>query len=85
MTKKSWTTWEDWYAWTQANGRILDDPLPEQRITEKTVFLWNEMTAPLPCSSTGGDWGHFQMLGMAYTERKHIFQTDIRVNKKQRQ
>jgi hypothetical protein len=67
-----------------AEQRTLDDPFPEQRISEKTVFLWSEMTSPLPWASTGGDWGHCQMLGMSYTERKHIFQTDIRVNKKRR-
>lgn len=59
MTKKSWTTWEEWHAWTQENGRNLDDPFPEQPITEKTVFLWSEMTSPMPCSSTGGSWAHF--------------------------
>jgi hypothetical protein len=26
MTKKIWTTWEEWHAWTQENGRVLDDP-----------------------------------------------------------
>jgi hypothetical protein len=49
MTEKNWATWEECYAWTQENGWILDDPFPEQRITEKTVFLWSEMTDPLPC------------------------------------
>ena len=59
MTQNNSTTWEQWYAWTQENGRNLDDPFPKQRITEKTVFLWNEMTSPMPCPSTGGSWAHF--------------------------
>lgn len=54
MTQNNSTTWEQWYAWTQENGRNLDDPFPKQQITEKTVFLWNEMTSPMPCPSTGG-------------------------------
>ena len=34
MTQKSWTTWEEWYSFTQENGRNLDDPFPDRRITE---------------------------------------------------
>ena len=56
MTKKSWTAWEEWFTWTQENGRVLDDPFPEQKTSEKTVFLWSEMTNPLSWASTGGSW-----------------------------
>jgi hypothetical protein len=72
MTEKNWTTWEEGYSFTQENGRNLDDPFPNQRITENTIFVWSEMTTPMPCSSTGGTWAHFPDAGAACGFLRHL-------------
>jgi hypothetical protein len=72
MTRKNWTTWDEWSGWTKENGRTLDDPFPEQRIREKNVFLWNEMTGSMPCSSTGESWAHFPNSSAAARFKRHL-------------
>lgn len=55
---------EDWLVfsfWKEKNEGVsqLSSPFQDMAITGKTVFLWSEITAPLPSGAAGGEWGWF--------------------------
>jgi hypothetical protein len=59
MEKRNWKSFEYWknlYIGSEAElqGRFQSDPM-----TEKSVFLWTQLGAPLPSGSTSGAWSIF--------------------------
>lgn len=55
---KDWlvfSSWKEKYDGVSA----LTGPFRDEPITNRTIFLWTEMAAPLPSGSSGGEWDYF--------------------------
>lgn len=55
---------ENWAVFSYWNEKYegvsaLTGPFRDEPITGKKIFLWSEMTAPLPSGSSGGEWDYF--------------------------
>ena len=55
-----WTRFPAWKAFL-AKDRAAPTPFAKEPITAKSVFLYSEICAPLPCAATTGSW--FAYLG----------------------
>ena len=57
MVDSSVTSFSYWKEKTKGEIR-LDSPFDFEALSSDSIFLWTEMSAPMPCGSTGGDWAH---------------------------
>jgi hypothetical protein len=59
LTSKDWISFEEWQRIQGKKVQSIGSPFNNEIITVRSVYLWNEMTAPLPSGSTTGEWGFF--------------------------
>lgn len=55
MSNESWRELDFWKNYSGS----LESPFNREKLTDQSMFLWNEMTAPLPYGHTAGAWGAF--------------------------
>lgn len=56
--KKDWSVFSFWNEQYKGVSE-LTGPFHGEPITDKTIFLWSEMTAPLPSGGSAGAWDYF--------------------------
>jgi hypothetical protein len=59
MTEMNWKSFDYWKNLVGEGGRSLESPFNLMELTEKSLFLWSQMSAPMPSGATNGSWGIF--------------------------
>lgn len=59
MVENNWSSFEEWKQIYEEIQCGLGSPFNDTPLTEDSIFLWNQMSAPMPSGATNGDWGIF--------------------------
>ena len=59
MVQRNWSSFTEWKNIVENGGRGLDGPFNDSPLTKDSIYLWNQMSTPLPDGSTHGTWGVF--------------------------
>ena len=59
MRETNWGSFAEWEEIRTKTNCGLESPFNGESLTKDGVYLWNQMSAPLPSGSTNGVWGIF--------------------------
>lgn len=59
MTVTNWASFSEWKKMVNATNCGVESPFNDNALTDGCIFLWNQMSAPMPSGSTVGSWGCF--------------------------
>lgn len=59
MSDNNWGSFSYWKQIYTDNDGGLESPFNPEPLTDKSVYFWSQMSAPLPSGSTSGAWGCF--------------------------
>ena len=59
MVEMNWASFLEWKQIYEKTNCGVGSPFNDAPLTEDSIYLWNEMSAPLPSGATNGVWGIF--------------------------
>ena len=59
MSETNWASFATWEEIKTKTNCGLDSPFVGESLTEDSIYLWNQISVPLPSGSTNGVWGIF--------------------------